>query len=80
MTVFLVARVVWSGDLPGVETLKENIAVYFNVLQGFLLACHRSMDGAGQATLHKYSYITTSAKGVMDSSFLLFKLFLTTVL
>jgi hypothetical protein len=53
MTVFIVARMVWTGDLPGVETLKENIAVYFNVLQGFLLACHGSTDGAGP-TLHKF--------------------------
>uniref|UniRef100_A0ACD5TE27 Uncharacterized protein n=1 Tax=Avena sativa TaxID=4498 RepID=A0ACD5TE27_AVESA len=66
-----VAGMVWCGDLPGVETLKENIAAYFNVLQGFLLACHGSTVGAGP-TLHKY--ITNSAKGVADSSFSLFKL------
>ncbi|XP_037473373.1 uncharacterized protein LOC119349439 [Triticum dicoccoides] len=66
-----VAGMVWSGDLPGVETLKENIAAYFNVLQGFLLACHGSTVGAGP-TLHKY--ITSSAKGVVDASFSLFKL------
>jgi hypothetical protein len=53
MTVFIVARMVWSGDLPGVETLEENIAVYFNVLQGFLLACRGSTDGAAP-TLHKF--------------------------
>ncbi|KAF6991705.1 hypothetical protein CFC21_008760 [Triticum aestivum] len=66
-----VAGMVWSGDLPGVETLKENIAAYFNVLQGFLLACHGSTVSAGP-TLHKY--ITSSAKGVVDASFSLFKL------
>ncbi|XP_044345551.1 uncharacterized protein [Triticum aestivum] len=66
-----IAGMVWSRDLPGVETLKENIAAYFNVLQGFLLACHGSMIGAGP-TLHKY--ITSSAKGVVDASFSLFKL------
>ena len=71
MPVFDVAGMVWSGDLPGVEALKENIAAYFNVLQGFLLACHGSTVGAGP-TLHKY--ITISAKGVVDSSFSLFKL------
>ena len=71
MPVFDVAGMVWSEDLPGVETLKENIAAYFNVLQGFLLACHGSTIGAGP-TLHKY--ITSSAKGVVDASFLLFKL------
>jgi hypothetical protein len=71
MPVFDVAGMVWSGDLPGVETLKENIAAYFNVLQGFLLACHGSTVGAGP-TLHKF--ITSSAKGVVDSSFSLFKL------
>ncbi|KAM0855663.1 hypothetical protein ACQ4PT_049633 [Festuca glaucescens] len=66
-----VAGMVWSGELPGVEALKENISAYFNVLQGFLLACHGSTVGAGP-TLHKY--ITTSARGVVDSSFSLFKL------
>jgi hypothetical protein len=71
MPVFDVAGMVWSGDLPGAETLKENIAAYFNVLQGFLLACHGSTVGAGP-TLHKF--ITNSAKGVVDSSFSLFKL------
>ena len=66
-----VTGMVWRGDLPGMETLKENIAAYFNVLQGFLLAYHGSTIGAGP-TLHKY--ITSSAKGVVDASFLLFKL------
>ncbi|WVZ99522.1 hypothetical protein U9M48_044802 [Paspalum notatum var. saurae] len=65
-----VAGMLWSGDLPNVETLKENIVAYFNILQGFLLVCHGSMVGAGP-TLHKS--ICASAKNVVDSSFSLFK-------
>lgn len=65
-----VAGMLWSGDLPDVETLKENIVAYFNILQGFLLVCHGSMVGAGP-TLHKS--IFGSAKDVVDSSFSLFK-------
>ncbi|PWZ18288.1 CDP-diacylglycerol--serine O-phosphatidyltransferase 2 [Zea mays] len=64
------AGMLWSGDLPDVETLKENIVAYFNILQGFLLVCHGSMVGAGP-TLHKS--IFGSAKDVVDSSFSLFK-------
>ncbi|XP_006655573.2 uncharacterized protein LOC102701270 [Oryza brachyantha] len=64
-----VAGMVWSGDLPDVETLKENIVAYFNILQGFLLGCHGSTVGAGP-TLHKS--ICSSAKSVVDSSFSLF--------
>jgi cyclin-D1-binding protein 1 len=60
----------WSGDLPDVSALKENIDAYFNILQGFLLICHGSMIGAGP-TLHKS--ISSSAKNVVDSSFSLFK-------
>ncbi|OEL30736.1 hypothetical protein BAE44_0008245 [Dichanthelium oligosanthes] len=65
-----VAGMLWGGDLPNVETLKENIVAYFNILQGFLLVCHGSMVGAGP-TLHKS--ICGSAKNVVDSSFSLFK-------
>ncbi|KAF8784018.1 hypothetical protein HU200_000018 [Digitaria exilis] len=65
-----VAGMIWSGDLPNVETLKENIVAYFNILQGFLLVCHGSMVGAGP-TLHKS--ICGYAKNVVDSSFSLFK-------
>ncbi|CAL4901898.1 unnamed protein product [Urochloa decumbens] len=65
-----VAGMLWSGDLPNVETLKENIVAYFNILQGFLLVCHGSMVGAGP-TLHKS--ICGSAKDIVDSSFSLFK-------
>ncbi|KAL5231649.1 hypothetical protein ABZP36_030425 [Zizania latifolia] len=64
-----VAGMVWSGDLPDVETLKENIEAYFNILQGFLFCCHGSTVGAGP-TLHKS--ICSSAKNVVDSSFSLF--------
>ncbi|XP_062232088.1 uncharacterized protein LOC133929373 [Phragmites australis] len=65
-----VAGMLWSGDLPDVATLKENIVAYFNILQGFLLVCHGSMVGAGP-TLRKS--ICSSAKNVVDSSFSLFK-------
>ncbi|KAL6620660.1 hypothetical protein ACP70R_035799 [Stipagrostis hirtigluma subsp. patula] len=65
-----VAGMLWSGDLPDVETLKENVVAYFNILQGFLLVCHGSMVGAGP-TLHKS--ICSAAKNVVDSSFSLFK-------
>ncbi|CAL5096157.1 unnamed protein product [Urochloa decumbens] len=65
-----VAGMLWSGDLPNVDTLKENIVAYFNILQGFLLVCHGSMVGAGP-TLHKS--ICGSAKNIVDSSFSLFK-------
>ncbi|KAL6848632.1 hypothetical protein ACP4OV_021215 [Aristida adscensionis] len=65
-----VAGMLWSGDLPNVETLKENIVAYFNILQGFLLVCHGSMVGAGP-TLHKS--ICSSARNVVESSFSLFK-------
>ncbi|CAN6345934.1 unnamed protein product [Urochloa humidicola] len=65
-----VAGMLWSGDLPNEETLKENIVAYFNILQGFLLVCHGSMVGAGP-TLHKS--ICGSAKNIVDSSFSLFK-------
>ncbi|KAG2617656.1 uncharacterized protein LOC120664702 isoform X2 [Panicum virgatum] len=68
--VVKLAGMLWSGDLPNVETLKENIVAYFNILQGFLLVCHGSMVGAGP-TLHKS--ICGSAKNVVDSSFSLFK-------
>ncbi|GJN15161.1 hypothetical protein PR202_gb02054 [Eleusine coracana subsp. coracana] len=65
-----VAGMLWSGDLPDVATLKENIDAYFNILQGFLLVCHGSLVGVGP-TLHKS--ISSSAKNVIDSSFSLFK-------
>ncbi|TVT98780.1 hypothetical protein EJB05_55869 [Eragrostis curvula] len=65
-----VAGMLWSGDLPDVATLKENIEAYFNILQGFLLVCHGSTVGTGP-TLHKA--ICSSAKNVIESSFSLFK-------
>ncbi|XP_077220672.1 uncharacterized protein LOC143854537 isoform X2 [Tasmannia lanceolata] len=55
----------WSGETPNVSELEENMEVYSNMLQGFLLLCHGSIVGAGP-TLH--AKIRTSAKQVTDCS------------
>ncbi|XP_073049945.1 uncharacterized protein [Primulina eburnea] len=60
----------YAGDSPGVKALEENMAAYFNILQGFLLLSHGSSLGAGP-TLS--SCIHTSVKQVVDSSFMLFQ-------
>jgi cyclin-D1-binding protein 1 len=60
----------WCEETSDVKPLKENIATYFNVLQGLLLFCHSSTAGAG-LTLHKSIY--GASKQVMDSSISLFK-------
>ncbi|XP_078172218.1 uncharacterized protein LOC144566174 isoform X2 [Carex rostrata] len=60
----------WCEETSDVKALKENIAAYFNVLQGFLLFCHSSTIGAGP-TLHKS--IHGASKRVVDSSISLFK-------
>lgn len=60
----------WCEETSDVKALKENIAAYFNVLQGFLLFCHSSTVGAGP-TLHKS--IHGASKRVVDSSIFLFK-------
>jgi hypothetical protein len=54
-----------SGKINVKPTLKENIDVYFNILQGFLLICHRGMIGAGP-TLHKS--ISSSVKNVVTTT------------
>lgn len=56
----------WTGEPPKSEALKETMEAYFNALQGFLLHCHGSMVGAG-TTLS--SSIHASAKQIVDSSF-----------
>ncbi|XP_059655440.1 uncharacterized protein LOC132302559 isoform X1 [Cornus florida] len=60
----------WTGETPEIKALEENMAAYFNTLQGFLLLSHGSIVGAGP-TLS--SCIHASVKQVVDCSFMLFK-------
>lgn len=60
----------WTGETPEVAALEENMAAYFNMLQGFLLLSHGSTVGAGP-TLS--SSIHASVKHVVDNSFRLLK-------
>ncbi|KAJ8548248.1 hypothetical protein K7X08_030717 [Anisodus acutangulus] len=62
--------ILWTGETPEVKALEENMASYFNMLQGLLLLSHSSTDGAGP-TLS--SCIHASIKQVVDSSFMLMK-------
>ncbi|KAI3910482.1 hypothetical protein MKX01_003726 [Papaver californicum] len=64
-----IAGMLWSGA-PNMKELEENMGVYFNLLQGFLLLVHSSKIGAGP-TLS--SYINASAKHVADTSYSFFK-------
>ncbi|KAL6969907.1 hypothetical protein U1Q18_029620 [Sarracenia purpurea var. burkii] len=65
-----VAGMLWTGERPEGKELVENMATYFNVLQGFLLLSHGSKVGAGP-TLS--SCIHASVKRVVDCTFVLFK-------
>ncbi|XP_038892644.1 uncharacterized protein LOC120081667 [Benincasa hispida] len=65
-----VAGMVWTGERLEVKAIEENMASYFNMLQGFLLISHGSKVGAGP-TLS--SVIHASVKQVIDSSFRLWK-------
>ncbi|EOA35511.1 hypothetical protein CARUB_v10020718mg [Capsella rubella] len=56
----------WTGEPPQAEALKEAMESYFNALQGFLLHCHGSMAGAG-TTL--FSSIQASVKQIVGTSF-----------
>lgn len=56
----------WSGESPEAKAIEENMAAYFNMLQGFVLLSHGSTVGAGP-TLS--SSIHASVKQVVDSSF-----------
>ncbi|KAJ1377184.1 Grap2 and cyclin-D-interacting [Sesbania bispinosa] len=60
----------WTGDKPESKVIEENMASYFNTLQGFLLLSHGSTVGAGP-TLS--SCIHASVKLIVDSSFRLMK-------
>ncbi|XP_026386916.1 uncharacterized protein LOC113282173 [Papaver somniferum] len=64
-----IAGMLWSGA-PTMKELEENMRVYFNLLQGFILLAHSSKIGAGP-TLS--SYINASAKHVADTSYSFFK-------
>lgn len=60
----------WTGDTPKAKELEENMASYFNVLQGFLLYFYGSMVGAGptlSSSLHQL------VMQVVNSSFNLMK-------
>ncbi|KAI8023975.1 hypothetical protein LOK49_LG03G00884 [Camellia lanceoleosa] len=65
-----IVGMLWTGERPEVKELEENMAAYFNMLQGFLLLSHGSKVGAGP-TLS--SCIHTCVKQVVDCSFMLFK-------
>ncbi|KAL0463518.1 UNVERIFIED_CONTAM: hypothetical protein Slati_0239400 [Sesamum latifolium] len=58
----------YTGETPGVKALEENMAAYFNMLQGFLLLSHGSSMGAGPTSS---SCILKTVKQVTDSSFML---------
>ncbi|XP_061351418.1 uncharacterized protein LOC133296446 isoform X1 [Gastrolobium bilobum] len=60
----------WTGEKPESKAIEENMASYFNTLQGFLLLSHGSTVGAGP-TLS--SSVHASVKQVVDSSFRLMK-------
>lgn len=64
--LLLIVGMLWTGETPKAESLKETMESYFNALQGFLLCCHGSTVGAGP-TLS--SIIHVSVKHIVDSSF-----------
>ncbi|XP_030496618.2 uncharacterized protein LOC115712479 [Cannabis sativa] len=60
----------WVERTPKASELQENMEVYFNTLQGFILLSHGSTVGAGP-TLSSCVY--AAVKRVVDSSFHLWK-------
>uniref|UniRef100_A0A803PHJ7 Cyclin-D1-binding protein 1-like N-terminal domain-containing protein n=1 Tax=Cannabis sativa TaxID=3483 RepID=A0A803PHJ7_CANSA len=60
----------WVERTPKASELQENMEVYFNTLQGFILLSHGSTVGAGP-TLSACVY--AAVKRVVDSSFHLWK-------
>lgn len=60
----------WTGNVPVVKELEDNMTTYFNTLQGFLLISHGCTVGAGPTL---FSCIHSSVKRVVDSSFMLMK-------
>ncbi|KAJ0037342.1 hypothetical protein Pint_22172 [Pistacia integerrima] len=65
-----IVGMLWTGETPEAKAVDENMAAYFNTLQGFLLHTYGSTVGAGP-TLS--SAIHASVKQVVDSSFKLMK-------
>ncbi|XP_010477577.1 PREDICTED: uncharacterized protein LOC104756654 [Camelina sativa] len=61
-----IVGMLWTGESPKAESLKETMESYFNALQGFFLCCPGSTVGAGP-TLS--SIIHVSVKQIVDSSF-----------
>ncbi|CAN0877038.1 hypothetical protein LINGRAHAP2_LOCUS11637, partial [Linum grandiflorum] len=62
-----IVGVLWTGGgKPEAKAIEENMAAYFNALQGFLLISHGTRVGAGP-TLD--SVISASVKQVVDCSF-----------
>ncbi|KAF2310880.1 hypothetical protein GH714_018119 [Hevea brasiliensis] len=61
-----IVGMLWTGEKPELKAVEENMAAYFNTLQGFLLLSHGSTVGAGP-TLS--SCIHASVKQVVDCSF-----------
>ncbi|KAI9168682.1 hypothetical protein LWI28_000385 [Acer negundo] len=61
-----IVGMLWTGGTPEAKQIEENMAAYFNVLQGFILLSHGSTVDTGP-TLS--SSIHVSVKQVVDSSF-----------
>ncbi|CAK7326673.1 unnamed protein product [Dovyalis caffra] len=61
-----IVGMLWTGETPEAKAVEENMATYFNTLQGLLLLSHGSMIGSGP-TLS--SAILASIKQVVDCSF-----------
>jgi hypothetical protein len=60
------AGMLWTGETPEAKAVEENMATYFNKLQGLLLLSHGSMVGAGPTLA---SAIHSSIKQVVECSF-----------
>ncbi|CAN0871549.1 Cyclin-D1-binding protein 1 homolog [Linum grandiflorum] len=65
-----IAGMLWTGERLEDKAIEENMATYFNTLQGFLLLSHGSRVGAG-TTLSTSIY--ASVKLVVDCSFKLMR-------
>ncbi|GAY54636.1 hypothetical protein CUMW_158290 [Citrus unshiu] len=61
-----VVGMLWTGETPEAKAIEENMAEYFNMLQGFVLLSHGSTVGAGPTLSLS---IHASVKQVVDSSF-----------
>jgi len=70
VSCFAAVGMLWTGEQPEFKAIEENMASYFNTLQGFLLVSHGSTVGAGPTLT---SAVHASVKQVVDSSFRLMK-------